>query len=77
MNENTEAVEKDLEERLRGFNEELKTLLGKYELGIAALPKILNNGTISADPIIVSQRKKIAETAQVEEAPEIPEPITE
>lgn len=75
MNENTQNVEADLEERLKGFNTELKTLLGKYELGVAALPKIMPNGTIGADPIIVSMRQKLAEEAKVEEVPT--EAITE
>lgn len=75
MNETTQNVEADLEERLQGFNSELKALLGKYELGVAALPKIMPNGTIGADPIIVSMRAKLAEEAKVEETPA--EPITE
>lgn len=61
MNENTQNVEADLEERLQGFNNELKPLLGKYELGVAALPKIMPNGTIGADPVIVSMRQKVEE----------------
>lgn len=58
MNEDTTKQETDLQERLMGFNEELKVLLGKYELGVAAMPKIMQNGTLSADPVIVSVRKQ-------------------
>lgn len=75
MTENTQNVEADLEERLQGFNNELKAILGKYELGVAALPKIMPNGTLGADPIIVSVRSKATEEAKVDEP--TPEAITE
>lgn len=70
--------EADLKERLLGFNSELRPLLGKYELGIGALPKILPNGTLSADPVIVSQRgvkppEQVAEATPAEEAPALAE----
>lgn len=48
--------EPDIAERIDGFNGELLPLLGKYELGLAALPRITQDGRIVADPIIVSVR---------------------
>jgi len=49
--------EEDLQERINGFNKELLPLLGKFELGLAAIPKIVQGGTLAADPVIVSARK--------------------
>ena len=49
--------EQDLPQRLEGFNKELSPLLGKYELAIMALPKILPDGRTVADPMVVSARK--------------------
>lgn len=49
--------EKDLQERMDGFNKEILPLLGKYELGLAAIPKIVGDGRIIADPVIVSVRQ--------------------
>lgn len=45
-----------MQERINSFNKELLPLLGKYELGLAAIPKIVNDGRIAADPVIVSVR---------------------
>lgn len=53
-----EDVDADLPERQKEFNKELAPLLGKYELALGALPKILPNGTIGADPVIFSMRGK-------------------
>jgi hypothetical protein len=52
------AEEKDIQERIDGFNKEVGPLLGKYELGLAALPRIAPNGLIVADPIVVSVRNR-------------------
>jgi hypothetical protein len=49
--------EKDMQARVDGFNAELKPLLAKYELGIAAIP-VIHNGLIIANPTVVSARKK-------------------
>lgn len=48
----------DLQERVSSLNKDLKILLGKYELGLGATPKILADGRLSADPVIVDVRKK-------------------
>lgn len=48
----------DIQERIDGFNKEILPLLGKYELGLAALPRVTADGRVVADPILVSVRKK-------------------
>lgn len=55
----------DIQERIDGFNKELQPLLGKYELGLGALPVIQPNGTIGANPVILSMRGR-AEAAPAE-----------
>ena len=70
-------VEKDLEERIDGFNGELRPLLGKYELGLSALAKILPDGRVVADPIIVSMRGREVpkgDTAAPAPAPKLDNP---
>ena len=57
------AEEADLRERINGFNKELLPLLGKYELGLAAIAKITQDGRIAADPVIVSVRQRRKEAA--------------
>lgn len=67
------GVDKDMQERTDGFNKELQPLLAKYELGLAALAVINPNGTIGANPVIISMRKKVAaedKAAESEEAGE-------
>ena len=67
-------VEEDLEERIKGFNAEIIPLLGKYELGLAAVAKILPDGRISADPVIVTVRGK--KPAEVKDQTKPEEKIT-
>ena len=67
--------EKDLQERMDGFNKELLPLLGKYELGLAAIPKIVGDGRIAADPVIVSVRKA-QKDAQAKADAEAGAPVT-
>ena len=71
MTNSKAAEEADLKERLKGFNEELKPILAKYEVGIGAVAKITPDGRVAADPIIVSQRRP-ATAPIVAEAPETP-----
>ena len=52
------AGEEDIQERINNFNKELIPLLGKFELGLAGMAKIMPDGRVLADPIIVSVRKK-------------------
>lgn len=63
--------EEDLSERMEGFNKELLPLLGKYELGLAAIPKIVADGRIAADPVIVSVRKAKEANKPEAEAPKV------
>jgi len=60
--------EADLKERLEGFNKELLPLLGKYELGLTAVPKITPDGRLAAFPFLISVRGK-AEKPGEEKAP--------
>lgn len=61
--------EPDIKERIDGFNGELLPLLGKYELGLAALPRLTQDGRVVADPIIVSVRGRPEAQPSAEEAP--------
>lgn len=63
------AWDADINERIAGFNAALAPLLGKYELGLAAIPRIAPNGLVVADPILVSQRKPPVEAPPAPEAP--------
>lgn len=51
-----EDINADLDSRVAGFNEELKALLGKYELALFAEARI-HQGQIVADPKIADARK--------------------
>ena len=65
--------EADLQERIERFNKEIGPLLGKYELGLAAIPKIVQGGTLSADPVIISVRGKEDQLKQQSKPAEKPE----
>lgn len=49
--------EADFKERIEKFSAELRPLMGKYELGMAAMPEITPQGLTIARPIFVSTRK--------------------
>lgn len=49
--------EADFKERIEKFSAELTPLMGKYELGLAAMPEFTQQGTVIARPIFVSTRK--------------------
>jgi hypothetical protein len=57
---------KDLQARVKGFNEELIPLLGKYKLGLGATPLILPDGRLAAKPNLFDDSK---EESKVEPAP--------
>lgn len=63
------AGEEDIPERIAAFNAALHPLLGKYELGLGAIAKILPDGGIGADPTLVSMRKPVAQAEGDEPAP--------
>ena len=52
-----ENLDKDIEERVKGLTDELNQLLGKYELGLGALPEYNQDGRTIARPIFMSTRK--------------------
>lgn len=56
--------DKDIQERIAGFNKEIGPILAKYELGIGAVAKLLPDGRVAADPILVSMRKAMQEAAK-------------
>lgn len=64
--------EVDMPERVKGFNEELKVILGKYELGIAAVAQLTQDGRIVASPQVLSVRKPVVPVAE-----EAPAPLSE
>lgn len=61
-------LDADLQERMDGFNAELKPLLGKYELGLGASAFINPNGTIGANPVVLSMRGQGVAKAGMTEA---------
>ena len=65
---NPAAAQADLENRSRAFNAELIVLLGKYKVGLGAIPIILPNGTLGAQPQLFDDSKsKLAEPEKKEE----------
>lgn len=66
--ENLPEFDKDFNERIKGFTEELQPLLGKYELGLAAFPEFTREGTVVARPFFASTRKppEVEKTEKVE-----------
>ena len=51
--------EPDINERIEGFDKELRPLLGKYELGLAAQAFVTPDGRIAANAIVISTRGKV------------------
>lgn len=62
-------IDADIEERLKGFVDELRPLLGKYELGIAAKAELSPDGRVMAQPIFISTRKMAEEKKAAEAKP--------
>ena len=58
--------EDDLKERIEGFNKELVPLLGKFELGLAGEPFIIN-GLVAAKATVISTRNMQKPAAPAEE----------
>ena len=48
----------DLQKRVKGFNEELIPLLGKYKIGLGAQPVILPDGRLAAKPHLFDDSKE-------------------
>lgn len=55
--EEAQAVQEDLQNRVKAFNAELIPLLGKHELALGAVPLILPNGTLAARPQLFNDDK--------------------
>jgi hypothetical protein len=68
-------IDADIEERLKGFVDALRPLLGKYELGIAAQAKLTPDGRLMADPVFISTRK-MAEEKKTADAASTETPAT-
>ncbi len=66
--------EEDFKERIQKFSDELRPLLGKYELGLAAIPEITPQGLTVARPIFASTRKP-SEAPKAEGEAEKPAPV--
>lgn len=73
--EEAEARDKDLQARVKGFNEDFIPLLKKWELGLGASAFLLPDGRIAARPQMFDD-KKYDEGAPVE-APVAPAPSGE
>lgn len=56
-----QAKTEDLRKRVEGFNGELIPLLGKYKVGLAAMPFITTDGRILARPHIIDDSESEAE----------------
>jgi len=64
-----EGLDADFKERIEGFSSELRPLLGKYEIGFAAVAELTPDGRVESKPIFVSSRQpKKPEEAK----PEVP-----
>lgn len=57
--ETNQNIDKDMKERLDGFINEIRPLMGKYELGIGAVAELTPDGRINAKPIFMSTRKPL------------------
>jgi hypothetical protein len=64
--------QKELSERAQKFNAELIPLLGKYKLGLGAIPVLLPDGRIAAQPQLFDDSKP-KEPPKVEEKPSLTE----
>lgn len=58
--------EDDLKERVDGFNEGLKSLLGKYELVLGATASITPDGRVMAEVRVGSSRENKEEAIKVD-----------
>ena len=55
------SQDSDMEERVKGFEQEFIPLLGKYELGLSAEPIVAPDGRLTGVLKIFSTRKKSVE----------------
>lgn len=71
--EELEARDKDLQGRVKGFNEDFIPLLKKWELGLGASAFLMPDGRIAARPQMFDDKKYDEGSAPVE-APVAPAP---
>ena len=64
----TPEEEAELNDRLSNFNNELRSLLGKYNLAIGAVPFLRPDGGISAKAQVVEVPKDVQEPEQLAKA---------
>lgn len=64
-----EEKQKDLDERVKGFNEEMIPLLGKYHVGLGAVPMMLADGRIGAKPALLDDTKPVVGETPAEQVP--------
>ncbi len=67
----------DIEVRMKGFNDEFKVLLGKYELGLGSVAELTSDGRVTSKPVMVDARKKPEPEKAPEATPEPPGPKVE
>lgn len=70
MNDQTIEVQKELEVRVKSFNEKLIPLLGEFQLGLGATPFLTEDGRIAARPSLFDDPKKV-EPKTAETKPEV------
>lgn len=66
--EKTPEVKDNLQERLQGFNNDLKPILEKWELGLGGEPFITPDGRIGARSIATDAKKTEDQKPEVNEA---------
>lgn len=64
-----EETNKELQERVEAFNKEFIPLLGKYKLGLGAVPFIAADGKVMAKPQLFDDSKEVAAEEKVESEP--------
>lgn len=64
-----EAKQQDLDRRIKGFNEELSPLLGKYNLSLGSIAFVTPDGRIASQPHLfdADQVKKADQGTQLAE----------
>lgn len=61
----TDEISEELKARIKGFNEEVIVLLKKYELALGALPVILSDGRLAANPHVFDAIRTAAKAGDI------------
>lgn len=75
LEEKIPGIDADFKERIEGFSNELRPLLGKYEIGLGSVAELTPDGRVEAKPVFMSSRKPKPEPAKSAEA--LAEPLSE